>query len=229
METLMKTLTVKSAVALAGTLGFPSKMPGTSYGIPVEACNVGGKLGLVEGSTCYFCYAKKNNYAYPSVKISQARRLASLSNVGWSGAMVYMLRRAHGLDGHKVSKKIKRGGRFYHRWHDSGDLQGVWHLIKIIEVCNRTPEIKHWLPVRETGVLIKAQAMGIQLPANLTARVSAPMIDGPASDRFANTSTVHAFEPARGHSCPAPSQNDTCGKCRACWDSTIDNVSYHIH
>ncbi len=63
----------------------------------------------------------------------------------------------------------------FHRWHDSGDLQSVEHLEKIIEVCRRTPQIQHWLPTRELAIL---RACRERIPANLTIRVSATMIDG---------------------------------------------------
>ena len=39
--------------------------------------------------------------------------------------------------------------RLFHRWFDSGDLQSLSHLMKIIEVCEHTPHIKHWLATRE--------------------------------------------------------------------------------
>ena len=55
------------AIAVAGSLGFPSKMPGTAYGISAKACITGGKLAKVAGSVCHGCYALKANYLYPSV------------------------------------------------------------------------------------------------------------------------------------------------------------------
>jgi hypothetical protein len=221
--------TLKLAEAIAGTLGFPSKMPGTSYGIPASLCNVGSKLRQVSGSTCADCYAFKNNYQYPSVRTAQERRYAGLTDVRWTAAMVFMLRRAHGLDGGKVHKSIKREGVGFHRWHDSGDLQGVWHLMKIVEVAKATPEIRHWLPIRETGVLLKYEALGLAIPSNLTVRVSAPMVDGAPASRFANTSTVHDTTAPIGWGCPAPRQGNVCGPCRKCWDPAVQNVGYQIH
>ena len=34
------------------------------------------------------------------------------------------------------------------RWHDSGDVQDPEHLLKIFEVCENTPDKKHWMPTR---------------------------------------------------------------------------------
>ena len=78
--------TVKAALAVTGSIGFPSKMPGTSYGIPAIACKVGAKLAKVAGSTCSGCYALKGNYTYPSVKTAQTRRLNGLDNPLWAQA-----------------------------------------------------------------------------------------------------------------------------------------------
>ena len=57
--------TVAEAKRLTGGgLGYPSKMPGTSYGISAHDCITGAKLAKVEGSVCHGCYALKGNYGY---------------------------------------------------------------------------------------------------------------------------------------------------------------------
>lgn len=220
---------------VAGTLGFPSKMPGTSYGIPAAACHVGAKLREIKGSTCHECYAFKGNYGFRDVKRAQAHRLEAIDNANWIPAMVYLLRRAHGLArdrrGRRVKKhrKIKRGGRYWHRWHDAGDLQSLAHLCKIVVICQLTPQIRHWLPTREAGIVAQFLRNGGEFPPNLCVRVSATMIDGVPSAVFPNTSTVHAHLAPRGHVCPAPQQGGVCGRCRACWDRSVANTSYHQH
>src|SRR5208282_778207 len=107
-----------------GGLGYPSKMPGTSYGISAHACLTGSKLASVPGSVCHGCYALRNNYNYSSVKTAHARRLASIVGPHWSAAMAYL---------------IEHSSERYHRWHDSGDLQSVDHLTKICAVAALTP------------------------------------------------------------------------------------------
>src|SRR4051812_10272734 len=101
MLAITEITTLRHAHEVAGTLGFPSKMPGTSYGIPATACKVGSKLVNVPGSTCSGCYALKGRYALPggSVEKSQATRLAALQHPQWASAMVFMLRSYHGLEG----------------------------------------------------------------------------------------------------------------------------------
>lgn len=218
-------MTLKEALAVAGPLGYPSKMPGTSYGISAKACITGAKLAQVEGSVCHGCYALKANYLYPSVKMAHDKRIAGLSNPLWTAAMVTMLQAVH-KSGRGRSGPIDSG---WHRWHDSGDLQSVEHLTKICAVAAMTPEIKHWLPTREAGIVARYRKAGGIVPGNLTIRVSATMVDGDASQAAPHTSGVHHNAPAKGHVCPAPQQEGKCGPCRACWSQEVKHVSYHLH
>ena len=198
-----------------GGLGAVSKMPGHSYGISAHECITGAKLAKIPGSTCFSCYALRNQYRYPSVKTAHARRLASITGPHWVAGMVFLINRA----------KEK-----YFRWHDSGDLQSADHLIKICAVAALTPRIKHWLPTRELGIVQAYIAKGGSVPPNLTIRVSATMVDGAATGRWPTTSTVHTESAKDGsHVCPAPQQDNKCGKCRACWSRDVQNVSYHKH
>ena len=217
--------TLKAATAIAGPLGYPSKMPGTSYGISAHACITGAKLAKVEGSVCHDCYALKANYQYPSVAQAHETRLQGLSNPAWTGAMIMMILRAHAL-GKGRNGPIAVG---WHRWHDSGDLQSVEHLEKICAVARGTPKIKHWLPTRELGIVKAFQKAGGVVPANLVIRVSATMVDGDATQAWPTTSGVHDKAKAKGRTCPAPKQEGKCGDCRACWNPKVKHVSYHLH
>jgi len=194
-----------------GGLGKPSKMPGTSYGLPAKACHVGAKLAQVEGSVCHGCYALKGNYLYPSVQTAQERRLASITDPQWIEAMVTLL---------------NHSGTGWHRWHDSGDIQSVQHLSNIMMVCKLTPHIQHWLPTREIMIV---KACPWECPSNLVIRVSATMIDGKATKVWPTTSGVHTVATEGTRVCPAPQQNNKCGDCRACWDKNVSHVSYHKH
>ena len=70
------------------------------------------------------------------------------------------------------------------RWFDSGDLQDVEMLERIVSVARHTPEIRHWLPTRERGIVWRYLATEV-LPANLTIRLSAISVDAspPVSSR----------------------------------------------
>jgi hypothetical protein len=133
-------------------------MPGWAYGIPAAECKTGKKLQDVPGSTCEGCYATKGCYVFPVVQAAQYRRLEAIKSPLWVGAMALLIN----------SKKSK-----WFRWHDSGDIQDVDHLLKIFAVCKLTPETRHWLPTREAWT----KDFLDQVPGNLTLRFSMPMID----------------------------------------------------
>ena len=193
----------KEARKITGGLSAPSKMPGPAYNLPATACITGAKLVKVPGSVCAGCYALKGRYRFTNVQQALRRRLESLDKPYWIHAMVVLIDKAP-----------------YFRWHDSGDLQGAWHLKNIFEVCKRTPDTMHWLPTRETGML-KLMDPDI-VPPNLIIRLSGHMINGKNSTFWPWTSTVST----EGKTCPAQDQGNQCRDCRACWDRTISNVTY---
>ncbi len=195
----------KEAIKITGGLSKPSKMPGPSYNLPATACRTGAKLAKVPGSVCSGCYALKGRYRFPNVQKALNRRLNSLNHPQWIEAMVVL------ITGEPVM-----------RWHDSGDLQGMAHLKAIFEVCNNTPETRHWLPTREARYLPLNHD---SIPKNLTIRFSSHKIDQPPVKSWPWTSTVST----RDSSCPAQLQNNNCKDCRACWDRKISNVTYPKH
>ena len=225
------------AKTIAGTLSFPSKMPGTSYGLPASACIVGAKLAQVPGSTCHGCYALKDHYTWGNPQKAMRRRLEAISDPKWVPAMVTLLLHKHRhphfrIDLGKVPKGTPRhrmNVAGWHRWHDSGDIQGVWHLEKICAVAAATPKIRHWIATRETKMVRDFVDVGGIIPDNLTVRISATMVDDPAISSWPLTSTVHLAKPPIGHECPAPTQHNECRDCRACWSKDVSNVSYHKH
>ena len=212
----MEFKTIKSAELYVGKLSVPAKMPCYSYSIPAKECITGSLLREVEGSVCEGCYAfergfynpKFNKYIYPALY----RRLDSLKKPYWVDAMVFL-----------IDKKEKSG---YFRWHDSGDLQGKWHLDLIIEVAKRTPNVKHWLPTREYAML-KGYS---KLPKNLIVRLSAHMVDGKPPKGDLPTSTVHSHGTEyNGKECGAYKQGNKCQDCRLCWELPKVNISYLKH
>jgi hypothetical protein len=191
-------------------------MPGWGYSLPAQECITGSKLRLVPGSTCSICYALKGRFRFESVKNAMYRRLESITAPLWVPAMAEL---------------IQRSNTPYFRWHDSGDLQSLDHLDRIVGVCQATPETRHWLPTREYKIVQKFVIDGRHIPENLNIRVSAHMIDGPAPAIIGLTaSTVSTEEPVDGaHPCPSRFQNNSCGDCRACWDKGVPLVDYHAH
>ena len=201
-------MNTQEAWKLVGGLSRPSKMPGWSYGLPAAACKTGQLLVDVVGSTCEGCYATKGCYVFPVVQAAQYRRLESIAKPEWVDAMALLI-------------NSKRPDVF--RWHDSGDVQDEAHLMKIFEVCELSPEKRHWLPTREAWTNKYLD----QAPGNLTIRFSMPMVDQEPAGSWLNTSTV--VTTAGGRTCPAPDQGNVCGDCRACWDPSVKNVAYGKH
>lgn len=210
----MKNLTTKQLHDRVGGLSSPSKMPCHGYSIPAQACNVGGRLRSIKGSTCSSCYACKGRYMFANVQNALQRRLDAFNqDPEWEDAMIELIRR-----------KEKSG---FFRWHDSGDLQSMDHLLAIIEIADRLPDIQFWLPTREVGLMRQfvRQYGPHAIPANLIVRVSAAMIGGDA----VSIDGCHESRVDKVGSCPAPRQGNKCGSCRACWDKTVQTVTYSLH
>jgi len=208
---------VKEANEIVGAgssaLSKPAKMPGKSFGIPAKRCNVGSKLTKVAGTVCSKCYAMKGCYSWNCVKVAQERRYKRLKHPKWVTAMTTLVKRIP-----------------WFRWHDSGDIQGDWHMDNILEVCHSTPNTTHWLPTREYGVITKSVSKA-RLPDNLTVRLSTMKIDAPPPAVLAKRLGVVTSGVAKENSfdCPAPKQGGKCLDCRACWDRGIENVNYKLH
>ncbi len=236
---------IGEAKRIAGTLSFPSKMPGTSYNLPAQACITGAKLAKIPGTACASCYALHGGgfYSRGNAVKGQRRRLVAINDPRWTAAMVEILLHAHAsgrirVDLGLVGVRLQRlgGSRWryneagFHRWHDSGDIQSVEHFAKICEVARRTPKIKHWLPTQELGFVRRFLARGGELPGNLVVRVSNVMIDSSPRRNWPHTSSVFRLQPPDGaHRCPAPTQGNRCGDCRACWSSDVAHVAYELH
>ena len=198
----------KQASKITGGLSAPGKMPEGAYSISALHCKTGAKLRLVEDTPCHGCYALKNRYIMPIQAAALERRFQSLTHPDWVQAMAVLIK-----------------GKKFFRWHDSGDIQGPWHLKKIFEVCEATPETMHWLPTQERKYL---PLEGSSIPKNLIIRLSNAKNDTVPGQAWSHWSTV-VTKPREGHICPAPEQGNNCGSCRACWNKDIYEIQYKIH
>ena len=215
-----------------GELSAPSKMPGTSYGIAASLCNVGGKLRDIAGSVCHDCYAFKGRYVMPVVGAAHARRMRAMLRPDWAPMMATAIGRTR-----------------FHRWHDSGDVQDMRHLIKIVAVAMLRPDVAFWLPTREYALIAAYERAGGTFPPNLAVRKSAPMVGASFPDRAGLSSMVLApgdTAPAGTYVCNAShtrkdgttvdeitreNRGDLghCGDCRACWSTSNIRTAYPIH
>jgi hypothetical protein len=219
-------VTKKEAAAVCGTLTSTSKMPCKSYSLPTEACITGFKLAKIAGSICSVCYANKGFYSYyqNTIKPAQFARLDSINGEHWTSGMIALI-----------------GSDEYFRWHDSGDLQSLEHLEKIVIVAKNTPNCKHWLPTREYSIVKQyiSKHGRKSIPNNLKIRLSAMYPDkkvviptslqGVANVTVSNvhTSTVSLKSNDLGVECGAYKNNGECGTCRVCWSDKP--VSYLMH
>lgn len=211
---LMAINTLKAAKEIVGGWTVTSKMPTISYSIPAEECKTGSKLRLIKDTVCSDCYALKGNYVRyaKNIKPAMYRRLESIFNPLWVKAMIFIM---------DNQKSVVDSGVF--RWHDSGDIQSVEHLDKIVQIAQATPNIRHWLPTKESAWI---QNYNKPVPKNLVIRLSGSFVDG-KPPKYANTSTVVSDKDAA--TCRAFENNGKCGECRQCWDSSVKNVSYLNH
>jgi hypothetical protein len=212
--------TKKEALEVVGGLGSPSKMPGLSLSIPPEYCKTGSRLRKIEGSVCENCYARKGRYIFPSVKNALQRRYDNLKDPDWINAMSFLL----------------KNEKFF-RWHDSGDIQGIWHLKNIVSVCENTPNCKFWLPTKEPGIIKAFLNGGGKIPDNLNVTISAGMINR-LPDIMVEGCGITTCSTAdslfkNSVNCPATFNKDihTCesANCFACWDKDVKHVNYKKH
>ncbi len=222
---------IKEAKKITESLTRTSKMPGKSYSLPAWECQTGWKLSKIEGTPCFSCYAKRNNYTrYPKIKEVQYKRLEAINHPLWVEAM---------------AKQINED---YFRWHDAGDIQSVEHLKKIFEVCKLTPNTKHWLPTQERQYILAVDPK--EIPDNLIIRLSGSKINGSVPKAWEYTSTVvtdnnpscKAYLTDKNKKVHTTNEFDNytkeqkkeldfghCGDCRMCWNKEIKNVSYGKH
>jgi hypothetical protein len=128
-------LTIASAQRDYGRVSMGNtKMPGTTFAVTVDQCNVGRKLAQIKGSTCHKCYAATLEKLRPSVhqgwtsNYLKATRMIEEQPEQWARAMAFQIE--------KLTEKL---GEPYHRWFDGGDLASLAMARAIVQVCRLTP------------------------------------------------------------------------------------------
>jgi hypothetical protein len=230
------TVTMAAAIVADGfkPLGEPGKMPGFSWDIPAMRCQRGRELRCEKGTVCSACYAMRGWFAAKNVQKTQMARFRQMHHPMWVDAMAVLI------------NSFEEG---YFRWFSSGDIQSADHLARIVAVCERTSEVQHWLPTHEPFMVKQWLERGKRIPPNLCIRISSDYIESaPTTPTWGlPTSTVHRF---KGEPVPIPGKprnwsiecraylrrrgygrrtSTSCGRCRACWDPRVQNISYHQH
>lgn len=218
-----------------------SKMPAKSWSLPAWETCPGARSRQLDGTVtpspaCEGCYALTGAYQFPATIASREHNLADWKNPDWVDAMV---------------KGIGKGKLF--RWFDSGDIYTMELAKKIIEVVQRTPNCKHWLPTRshksiqglvdffnlytkpmyEANDYHPVMENPNYLP-NLVVRYSSDSVTGEKIKIAENTSTIvqnaEDFVSEKGSVlCRAYTRGGKCGSCRACWSPAVKTVFYPKH
>jgi len=192
-----------------------SKMPCRSWSLQaLDTCPASRDASGELVDACKGCYATSGNYRFPNVKAPRVHNREDWKRDAWVADMVQE------LDNDR-----------YFRWFDSGDIYDVRLARKILEVCEATPWVKHWIPTRMhkfpkfTLVLQRLQSL-----PNVVLRLSSDSIIGETIEG-PTTSTIATLEDAPKGSfvCEAYTRGGKCDKCRACWDKGVSVVTYIGH
>lgn len=192
-----------------------SKMPCRSWSLQaLDTCpgSKDSKGNLVPA--CSGCYATTGNYRFKNVKAPREHNRQDWKRDEWVNDMV------RELDNDR-----------YFRWFDSGDMYDVRLARKILEVCERTPWVKHWIPTRmhkfPKFALVLARLD--RLP-NVVVRLSSDSITG-ETIKGATTSTITTVDsvPSDAVVCEAYTRDGKCADCRACWDKAVPVIAYIGH
>ena len=192
-----------------------SKMPCRSWSLQaLDTCPASRDASGDLVDACKGCYATSGNYRFPNVKAPRVHNREDWKRDTWVSDMVQE------LDNDR-----------YFRWFDSGDIYDIRLARKILEVCEATPWVKHWIPTRMhkfpkfTLVLQRLQSL-----PNVVVRLSSDSITGETIEG-PTTSTIATLEDAPKGSfvCEAYTRGGKCDTCRACWDKSVTVVTYIGH
>lgn len=166
---------------------------------------------------CKGYYATTGHYAMPNVKAPREHNRLDWQRLDWCDNMVEELLRDE-----------------YFRWLDSGDLYTLALAEKVLEVMQRTPWVKHWLPTRMYKFPKFRQVLdAMQALPNVSVRFSADSVTGEYIEGLHGSvigPSAETFQARPGVSlCQAYEHEGRCNGCRACWNKSIDLIAYPAH
>lgn len=192
------------------------KMPCRSWSLQalVTCPGAKGRDGeLVDA--CKGCYATTGNYNFPNVKAPRQHNKEDWQRAEWVDDMV------RELDNDR-----------YFRWFDSGDMYALGLAEKILEIMQRTPWVRHWLPTR-MHKFRKFEAIINEMNAlpNVVVRLSSDSVTGEIIDGDYTSTIIPYVEDATPAmtACEAYERDGKCGDCRACWDKSVKTIAYPAH
>jgi len=166
---------------------------------------------------CKGCYATTGNYNYPNVKAPRLFNRDDWQREGWADDMVAELERDR-----------------YFRWFDSGDAYHLGLAEKILEVMQRTPWCKHWLPTRmHKFPKFRMVFDAMKALENVMVRFSSDSVTGEYIAGLHGSVIGPDAASYRDHEgsslCRAYEHEGKCSGCRACWNKDIPLIAYPAH
>jgi hypothetical protein len=164
---------------------------------------------------CKGCYATTGNYNYPNVKAPRLHNRTDWECIDWCDAMVALLDKDR-----------------YFRWFDSGDMYTLALAEKMLEVMQRTPWVKHWLPTRMHKFPKFRQVLeAMQALPNVSVRYSSDSVNGEYIDGLHGSVIIPTIDDATPalSVCMAYEHAGKCNGCRACWDKGVNVIAYPAH
>lgn len=164
---------------------------------------------------CKGCYATTGNYVFQNVKAPREFNRTDWQRMDWCDDMV---------------SELSKDTHF--RWFDSGDMYSLGLAEKMLEVMQRTPWVKHWLPTRmhkfpKFALVLRAMA---QLP-NVMVRPSSDSIVGEYIPGLHGSVIVpdSRVNPDMVKLCEAYAHGGKCNGCRACYSKDMPVIAYPAH
>jgi hypothetical protein len=164
---------------------------------------------------CKGCYATTGNYVFANVKAPREHNRLDWQRLDWTDDMV------QALDADR-----------YFRWFDSGDMYTLALAEKILDVMQRTPWVKHWLPTRMHKFPKFAMVLqAMQALPNVMVRPSSDSIVGVFLPGVHGSVIVPdaRVNPDMVMLCRAYEHGGKCHDCRACYDKSIPVIAYPAH
>jgi len=197
-------------------LSKPGKMPCLSWSLQaLDTCPGSKKADGTLVDACKGCYATDGNYLFKNVKGVRVHNREDWKRPEWVSDMVKALDNSR-----------------YFRWFDSGDVYDVRLARKILDVMQRTPWVRHWLPTRmHKFPKFRPVLDAMQALPNVVVRLSSDSITG-ETIAGQTTSTIvphHEDAPANATVCEAYTRDGKCADCRACWNPEVSVIAYPQH
>jgi len=192
-----------------------SKLDAKSWSLEALETCPGARSAMGElVAACQGCYARGGNYRFKNVKAPRQFNKQDWRRDSWVNDMVAT------LDNER-----------YFRWFDSGDMYSLRLALKIYEVMEQTPWVKHWLPTR-MHKFAKFQNVIERMKAlpNVAVRASSDSVTGEYESQHGSTILPDDSNiPAGVSICEAYKNNGKCNGCRKCWDKSIPVIGYVAH